>query len=168
MCQPASLGSFMLGNRTGTVPPTPSRGIQPPGPRSASYVCRSAGDVPAVAKAGPSGQGRRTTGWVQVLGSRGSTTRARSSFSMTPTHASKCPAPRHPAPQGIRPRRNRQWRRSSRSPSWSVQHGHELRTEADAPRPVEGVGFMPWLGARCAYHHRFAGCFSQYRMPRPA
>jgi hypothetical protein len=77
----------MLGNRIGTVPPTPSRWTQQPGPRSASYSSRSAGDVPAVANAGPSGHGSRTTGLVQVLGSRGSTPRPRSSFSMTATHA---------------------------------------------------------------------------------
>src|SRR5207249_11127651 len=58
-----------------------------PRPSSASYISPSAGDVPAAANAGPSGQGNRTTGSVQVAGSRGSTARSRSSFSMTSTQA---------------------------------------------------------------------------------
>lgn len=57
-----------------------------PGP-SASYTSRSASDVPAAANAGPSGHGKRTTGAIHVLGSRGSTPRARSSPSMRSTHA---------------------------------------------------------------------------------
>src|SRR5438093_2067754 len=86
MCQPASPGSVVLGNRTGTVPPTPRGGSQPPGARSSSYTADSAADVPAVANAGPSGQAKRTTGLVHVAGSRGSTPLARNSFSISRTH----------------------------------------------------------------------------------
>jgi hypothetical protein len=50
-------------------------------------MSRSTGDLPATVNAGPSGHGKRTTGSVHVPGSRGSTPRARSSFSMTSTHA---------------------------------------------------------------------------------
>jgi hypothetical protein len=50
------------------------------GPRSASYILRSAGDVSAAANAGQSGQGTRTKGSVHVPGSRTSTHSARISF----------------------------------------------------------------------------------------
>src|SRR5438552_3189496 len=87
MCQPASAGSRMLGKRIGRVPPTPSRLAQRPAPSSASYMSQSAREVPAAANAGPSGQAKRITGSVQVVGSRGSTAHLRSSVSMTSTHA---------------------------------------------------------------------------------
>src|SRR5262249_6361776 len=54
---------------------------------SASYILHSAGDVPAAANSGPSGHQKRTTGSVQVLGSCGSTDRARNSSSITLTQA---------------------------------------------------------------------------------
>src|SRR6266571_426358 len=91
MCQPASPGSLVLGNRTGIVPPTPWRGIQRPRPRSWSYTSQSAGDVPAAANAGPSGQAKRTTGFVHVTRLRGSMPRARSSSSISATHVRTTP-----------------------------------------------------------------------------
>src|SRR6185436_9997331 len=87
MCQPASSGSFTLGNRTGMVPPTPSRRTQCPEPSSTSYIFDNAGEVAAAAKDGPSGQGKRTTGSVHVAGSYTSMDCARKSFSITSTHA---------------------------------------------------------------------------------
>src|SRR6266403_866415 len=91
MCQPASPGSVVLGNRTGIVPPTPWRGIQRPGPRSSSYTLQSAADVPAAANEGPSGHAKRTTGFFHVTGSPGSTPRARSSSSINATHVRTMP-----------------------------------------------------------------------------
>src|SRR5258708_3785875 len=70
----------------GTVPPTPSRFAHRLCPSHTSYIFPSAGDVPAAANAGPSGQRKRTTGSLHVVGSRGSTARLRSSPSMTSTH----------------------------------------------------------------------------------
>lgn len=86
MCQPASPGSTALGNRTGSVPPTPCRRIQRPTPRSLSYTLQRVGDVPAAANAGPSGQEIRTTGLVQVAGSCGSMDRSRRASATTSTH----------------------------------------------------------------------------------
>jgi len=66
---------------------TPSRRIQRPGPRSASYTPCRAGAVPVAVNAGPSGHGIRTTGAIHVEGSRGSTPRTCSCSSIACIHA---------------------------------------------------------------------------------